>query len=141
MNAPVSTQDDLFAGLQVLVEATFPKRCRTCGREYADATEFISATQQVRPDHAGLKQSLDDDGNPIVDLFRNCACGSTLLESFYNRRDLTDVGMKRRRRFEDLLAKLIGAGVDVVVARAELRKLMRGQANAVIEIIRAVKET
>lgn len=140
MDANRSKWDDLFAGLHVLVEATFPKRCQTCGREYANAAEFLAATQQVRPDHTGLKQSLDDDGHPIVDVFRNCACGSTLLESFYNRRDLSEAGVKRRERFDDFLAKLVAAGVETDVARAELRKLMRGEPNTVFDIVRSIKD-
>jgi hypothetical protein len=133
-------RDDLFAGLHVLLEATFPKRCQTCGREYADAAEFLAATRQVRPNHTGLKQGLDNDGHPVVDVFRNCACGSTLLESFYNRRDLSPEGVKRRERFDELLAKLVAAGVESGLARAELRKLMRGEPNTVFDIVRALKE-
>lgn len=132
-------QDDLYAGLRILLEAAFPKRCRTCGREYANAAEFIAATQPVRRDHTGLKQSLDDDGKRIVELFRNCACGSTLLESFFDRRGLSDADTERRQHFEGLLKKLVEAGVEAGFARIELRKLMRNQPNEVVAIIRSIE--
>lgn len=133
------SQDELFASLHALVASTFPKRCRNCGREYASAEEFFAATQPVRADHTGLKQSLDDQGQPIVELFRNCTCGSTLLENFSNRRNLSPAGIKRRARFDELLGKLEAAGADAETARAELLKMMRGQANSLIELIRATK--
>lgn len=68
--------------LRELEALAFPKRCACCAREYATATEFIAATLALPSDCRGLKLSQDDDGNPIVELFRNCDCGSTLMESF-----------------------------------------------------------
>lgn len=133
------SQDELFASLHALAASTFPKRCPNCGRVYASADEFFAATRPLRADHTGLKESLDDAGQPIVELFRNCACGSTLLESFRNRRDLSAAGLKRRARFDELLGKLKAAGVDADTAHAELLKMMRGQANSLIELIRSVK--
>lgn len=133
------SRDALFASLHALAASTFPKHCRNCGRVYASTDEFFAATRPVRADHTGLKEGLDDAGRPIVELFRNCACGSTLLESFHNRRDLSPAGLKRRARFDELLGKLKAAGVDADTARAELLKMVRGQANSLIELIRAVK--
>lgn len=133
------SQDALFASLHALAASTFPKHCRNCGRVYASADEFFAATRPVRADHTGLKEGLDDAGQPIVELFRNCACGSTLLESFHNRRDLSPAGIKRRVRFDELLGKLKAAGVDLDTAHAELLKMMRGQPNSLIEWIRSLK--
>jgi hypothetical protein len=59
---------------------------------YEDAAEFLAATRQVRPDHTGLKEGIDEDGAAIVEVFRNCACGSTLLETFSDRRDQSPGG-------------------------------------------------
>lgn len=72
----------IVAGLRQFEASAFPKHCACCAREYASATEFIAATQALPSDCSGLKLSQDDDGNPIVELFRNCDCGSTLMESF-----------------------------------------------------------
>lgn len=129
----------LYSDLRSLANASFPKRCATCGREYANAEAFIAATQPVRPDHSGLKESLDDDEQPIVDLFRNCACGSTLLESFHCRRDTSAAGLQRRARFEQLLQKLVTAGIPASKAKAELIKLMHGQPSQLLQTISKLK--
>jgi len=138
MNSPASLQDDLFANLRSLAETTFPRRCHNCGREYADAAEFIAATRGLRGDHSGLKQSVDDDGTPIVELFRNCVCGSTMLESFCNRRDLSAEGVRRRECFEELLGRLVQAGIAYETARVDLLKLMRGQPAELLGLIRSL---
>ncbi|HET6718285.1 MAG TPA: hypothetical protein VFH22_01480, partial [Rhodocyclaceae bacterium] len=56
-----------------------------------------------------------------------------------NRRDLSAAGLKRRARFDELLGKLKAAGVDPDTAHAELLKMMRGQANSLIELIGSIK--
>ncbi len=127
---------ELFAGLRQLTDSAFPKRCGNCGREYRNAEEFLAATQRTRAHSSGLKQSKDDDGSMIVELFRNCVCGSTLLESFWNRRDLSAEGTLRRKRFEDMIGKLAALGYDAKFARSELIKFMRGQPNEVLNLVR-----
>lgn len=134
------SHEDLFRSLRALEEATFPKVCRTCGREYADEAEFLRATCQVRSDHTGLKASIDDDGAAIVEVFRNCVCGSTLLETFRDRRDQSPAGLRRRQRFAELLDKLLADGVEPERARGELLKLMRGQAHDLINLIRSTRD-
>ncbi len=132
-------QDDMFANLRSLVESNFPRTCRNCGREFVDAKSFIEGTVAIKTGRSGFKLSEDDDGSQIIELFRNCACGSTMLENFCDRRDLTEVGLKRRARFGALLNKLIAAGVTHEVARGELLKLVRGQENNLVELIRSTK--
>lgn len=124
----------LFAGLQELVNSAFPKRCGNCGREYRNSEEFFSVTQPLRDNISGLKQSLDDDGHMIVDLFRNCVCGSTLLESYGDRRNLSDEGITRRMRFQNMVGKLVANGCSSETARNELLKLMRGQPNDLLNL-------
>lgn len=131
-------QEELFASLHALVETTFPKRCRNCGREYADAAAFIRATRPVRPGEAGFKVSRDEDNHPILELFRNCPCGSTLLESFHDRRNESPEGLKRRARFGALLDKLTVGGIDRDTARHELLQMIRGEQNSLFELIRSV---
>ena len=106
----LSFQYSLFARLRALEESAFPKTCANCGREYRTHEEFLTATHPVRRDHTGLKQSYDDDGAVIVDVFRNCVCGSTLLESFHDRRDTSPAGQKRRARFAEMLGSLRDVG-------------------------------
>jgi hypothetical protein len=136
MSGP-SVNEDIYAGLRELADSAFPKRCKLCGREYRNSAEFLAATQPVRTNSSGLKQSHDDDGHEIVELFRNCVCGSTLLESYSNRRDLTDAGLMRRKRFQDMVGKLVSAGCPVETARTELLKFMRGQPNDLMNLTKS----
>ena len=71
----------LFAGLQELAAGAFPKRCANCGRLYANLRQFLEETVPVAPQRSGLKASLDDDDRPVGELFRNCVCGSTMMEA------------------------------------------------------------
>lgn len=130
-------QRDFYADLRALAESAFPKRCRNCGRVYNTADEFIAATQPVSAQRSGLKASLDDDGTVILELFRNCVCGSTLMDAFNDRRDVSEAGARRRKRFEEMLAYLVGQGVDTATATAELRKVARGQASELLRSIAA----
>lgn len=123
---------DFYSGLRELAESAFPKRCRNCGRTYRDAAEFVAATAPLAADKSGLKQSRDDDGRAIVELFRNCVCGSTLMDCFNDRRDFSEAGLRRRQRFGDLLVHLEGQGLDPAIARSELLKVLRGQGSEIL---------
>ncbi len=127
-------EEALFAGLRQLADSAFPKRCAHCGRVYRNSDEFLTATQPVRPDCSGLKQSRDDDDQMIVDLFRNCVCGSTLLESFHNRRNLSKDGIMRRMLFQEMVGKIAAMGYPAETARDELLKFMRGQPNELLSL-------
>ncbi len=121
--------DDFHAGLRQLAESAFPKRCRACGREYPNSAEFLAATLPLREDASGLKQSRDDNDQEIVELFRNCVCGSTLLESYWSRRDTSNMGIMRRKQFQDMVERLVATGCSVETARGELLRFVRGQPN------------
>lgn len=119
--------EDIYAGLRQLADSAFPKRCKLCGREYQNAAEFLAATLPLRNDASGLKQTRDDNGQEIVELFRNCICGSTLLESYRSRRDTGDDAALRRSQFQEMVGKLVATGITAETARSELLKFMRGQ--------------
>ena len=125
-------QHELFAGLRELAESAFPKQCRNCGREYATAQEFITATQPLSADRSGLKSSLDDDGEVILELFRNCVCGSTMMDNFNDRRDTSETGARKRQRFSELHTHLVNQGVEPTLATLELRKVARGQPSELL---------
>lgn len=131
----MDSEDDIYTGLQALAETTFPKRCRTCGREYASLQEFIAQTEVIRPRQSGLKESEDDDGRPIVELFRNCVCGSTLMENLNNRRDLSEAGLQRRRRFDDMLVRLMMNGHEHDVAHAALMAYLQGDQGGLAALL------
>jgi hypothetical protein len=128
---------DIYAGLFQLAEAAFPKRCKSCGREYRNSAEFLAATQPVRKNSSGLKQTHDDDGQEIVELFRNCVCGSTLLESYRNRRDLSDNGIMHRKQFQNMADKLIASGCPAETARDALLKFVRGQPDELMSLAKS----
>jgi hypothetical protein len=127
---------ELIRGLQALALSTFPKVCRCCGRQFADLTEYTRQTLAMPNGKQGLKQSIDDDGKTIVDFFRNCPCGSTLMDSFNDRRNPTAAGLARRQRFGELLDYLVKHGLDAVSARTELLKVLHGGQSEILKKFR-----
>jgi hypothetical protein len=79
--------DDLFEGLKAISASAFPKQCTVCGRTYTTVTQYVTETESIQK-RSGLKRSADDDDQTIVELFRNCLCGSTLMDAFSDRRDI-----------------------------------------------------
>ena len=123
----------LFEGLTELAAGAFPKCCNNCGRIYHDANEYLNATQPISATRSGLKQSRDEDGHTIVEAFRNCECGSTLMDMFNNRRNVSEEGLKRRQRFGELLEYLVAQSLEREVARAELLKVLRGEGSSILK--------
>jgi len=116
-----------FEGLQALAASAFPKHCSFCGRVFATAHDFMEQTHSVRKDITGLKQSFDDDSIAIVEAYRNCVCGSTLMDFFSDRRDITESGAQRRELFDQLLPHLQDKGMTLAAAREHLLALLRGR--------------
>lgn len=123
----------LFDGLKALAESAFPKRCNSCGHHFETAEQFLLETQRVRANISGLKQSYDDNDASIVEVYRNCSCGSTLMDFFSDRRDISEQGLKRREIFGQLLDELVSKGWEKDLARSELLKFMRGEENTLLE--------
>ena len=65
---------------------SFPRQCHCCGQVYSDVEGYFTATQPAGLSQSGLKQSLDDADATVVEAYRNCQCGSTLLVGFTDRR-------------------------------------------------------
>jgi hypothetical protein len=126
---------ELIRGLRALAETTFPKRCRCCGRSFTDVADYVMQTEAMPNGRRSLKQSLDDDGKVIVDLFRNCPCGSTLMDSFGDRRDATTQGEARRQRFDELMKYLLAHEMPATTARLELLKVLRGEQSELLAAI------
>jgi hypothetical protein len=123
----------LYAGLQEMAANAFPKQCASCGRRYENVNDYITQTGRVGSGRSGLKQTLDDDGEVIVELFRNCVCGSTLMDCFNNRRDHSSAGQRQRARFGELIESLTGRGLEREHARNELLKVMRGEHSTILK--------
>jgi hypothetical protein len=131
MDSPVQ-RPDYYLGLKSLSDQAFPKRCLRCGRHFATAEDFIRSTQTVRTGDSGLKSVRDESDRPMVELFRNCPCGSTLMDRFDDRRDLNEPGLRRRKLFGRLLQLLVTKGMSAELARVELLKLLRGEPSATL---------
>ncbi len=125
----------LYAGLQELAAGAFPKRCANCGEVFADVDDYLRRTGRVASGASGLKQSHDEDGRVIVELFRNCICGSTLMDNFNDRRDTSAAGERRRARFSELMERLAVQGLSPELARAELLKVLNGEPSAVLRAV------
>lgn len=121
-------QKKLYSGLQSLVASSFPKKCNNCGQVYQTAEDYIKHTNKLQSQVSGLKQSYDDD-SVIVELYRNCECGSTLLDFFTDRRDASSQGLERRRKFDKLLNILVASGMTSDNAHVELSKVLRGEVS------------
>jgi len=126
-----------YHDLQELVDSTFPKTCTKCGRVYRTKEAFLTETMPVKDitleDRSGL---FSLEGGPIetaVGLFRNCACGTTLMADFQDRRDGSDNGQNRRQRFAALMDTLSGKGMARPDARHELLKVLRGETSSLID--------
>ena len=122
-----------FAGLKALAQDSFPKRCRNCGLEFASEADYFQQTQAIRPDITGLKAVHDDEVGPLVEVFRNCVCGSTLLVNCASRRDDSAAGRSRRRLFDELLGYLVQHGVERAQARDELLRVASGERSEALE--------
>ena len=129
----VDDLSDFYANLKDITETTFPKTCSTCGATYQNCADFLVKTNMVYGGKSGLKVSLDDNDQPIIELYRNCSCGSTLMNFFSDRRDNSDKGNKRREAFERLLVQLEQKGVTRKEARLELLKLLKGEESELLK--------
>ena len=124
----------LYSGLQEIASGAFPKSCATCGRRYSNVEHYVLQTGRVCG-RSGLKQTLDDDGHVVVQLFRNCAYGSTLMDCFNNRRETSSEGTRRRQRFSELIDLLIGEGLTRDFAQVELLKVLRGEHSDILRML------
>ncbi|MCG7991183.1 MAG: oxidoreductase [Candidatus Thiodiazotropha lotti] len=125
----------LLEGLQELSDTAFPRVCTNCGKEYPDLQTFIYETQQLEG-RSGLMENVgcpDEGDEPIVELYRNCICGSTLMEFFSDRRDTSEAGLQRRQLFDNLLAQLVEMGVSTEEARNELKLFLSTGKSVLLE--------
>ena len=84
------TDDDKIlwhTGLFARLDTSFPKKCPNCGRVFATAEQYFTETEDLSAENRGLKAYTDAGTTTVVDVFRNCPCGSTLMESFDDHRE------------------------------------------------------
>lgn len=123
MDKPPPEDTTFLAGLNEFWHADFPKTCLKCARIYGSFAEFIENTLPAQSG-SGLAEYEKDPLKKSVGIFRNCACGSTLMILGPNRRDTSEAGEKRRQIFGAMLDKLITAHIPPEEARARLLKVL-----------------
>lgn len=117
--------EELHKILESFIEKCFPKKC-DCGKTYANLQEFLSQTEEATASGSLLEPG-DYEGTTAIDLLRNCTCGSTIMVAIYNRRDMSEDGIRLRKRFGQLLDELTAAGIEPDAARRELVRTLCGK--------------
>lgn len=125
----MNTQD--FEGLHALLVSAFPKTCKNCGHVYETAEQFFAETLDMPSGRSSLKMATEGDGATIVEAFRNCRCGSTLMDEFGCRRDNSASGLERRTIFDRMLSLLLARHISEEEARTELINFLRGRPNQI----------
>ncbi|MDT4288339.1 hypothetical protein RO575_02100 [Methylomonas sp. MO1] len=124
-----------FDGLRALLDSTFPKTCRSCGYVYISAEQFFIETQDMPHGRSSLRSAIEDDGLILVEVFRNCRCGSTLMDEFGCRRDQSENGVKQRLAFENMLRAMQARNISTDAARMEIIKFLQGQPNTLVAML------
>lgn len=124
-----------FDGLRALLDSTFPKTCRSCGYVYISAEQFFIETHDMPHGRSSLRSAIEDDGLILVEAFRNCRCGSTLMDEFGCRRDQSAAGLKRRQAFDNMLCAMQARNIAVDAARMEIIKFLQGQPNTLVAML------
>jgi len=99
----ISPSDPRYNGLKATWPAEFPKSCPTCNRQYPSFEDYIKATTPLA-NNTGLMCCEIRDNERQVGVFRNCACGTTLMTFCRDRRDPSQSGNHRRRIFAATVA-------------------------------------
>ncbi|MDD1620424.1 MAG: hypothetical protein LUQ11_03000 [Methylococcaceae bacterium] len=126
-----------FEGLKALLDSAFPKTCRNCGHVYETAEQFFTDTQDMAGGRSSLKSAIEDDGCVVVEVFRNCRCGSSLMDEFGCRREHSEKGDQRRAAFEKMLAVLQAKNIPDSNARTEIVNFLRGKPNQLKALLTA----
>ena len=124
-----------FEGLRALIDSAFPKTCATCGHIYLTAEQFFSETQDMPRGKSSLKAAIEDDGLVLVEAFRNCRCGSTLMDEFNCRRDQSENGLRRRLAFDKVMGQLRARHIAEEIGRAEIIKFLHSQPNTLVTLL------
>ncbi|MCB1614958.1 MAG: hypothetical protein KDI30_02985 [Pseudomonadales bacterium] len=114
--------------MQCLTKEAFPKVCPTCHKVYSNELEFFTETVALENTDREIKavEGLEENQEPpeFIEVYRNCACGTTLMEWFHSRRNFSEKGIKQRLLFTLLQEGLISKGYSVDDARGLILDFM-----------------
>jgi len=122
MDESLDSKAEPYSGLTVRSADLFPLTCTRCQRKFTDLSDFISRTTPVYRS-SGLVERGDTATGPFVLLLRNCLCGASLALQCTDRRDRSESGQQRRKRFDALVLLLVETGVEAEQARRQVRQL------------------
>lgn len=131
-------EEEWHTGLRALDNSSFPKKCANCGRVFETALQFFRETVDIN-NEKGLKPFVADDTTVIIEAFRNCPCGSTLMDNFTDRRDESADGDARRKRFDRLKQSLIDSGLDADTAHKQTLELFREEQREIVKKLKQEK--
>lgn len=117
--------ENLLAKFRNLANEGFPHHC-ACGRSYKDLEDFLARTTSPHASSSGMVASLVGEGAEVVDLFRNCACGSTIMVIIQERRNFSRRTRYHRHLMQATMDACESAGVSHEQARGELLACIRG---------------
>lgn len=118
-------EEKWHTGLFALDDSSFPKKCANCGRVFETVLQYFEETANVNSE-TGLRRVIEEDSSVIIEAFRNCPCGSTLMDNFIDRRDESaDGDVVRRERFDRQKQSLIDAGLDADSAHKQVLEEFR----------------
>ncbi len=123
MTKEQETAKVLIEEFKRLMHGMFPKRCQCCGREFKDLDEFLAKTVPI-PDGVSILASIEHEDTSVIDINRNCSCGSTLMVVASERRDTSPQGKDFRQKFGEAVKRLENNGVDGEKARKELLDML-----------------
>jgi len=122
MDDSLDSKDAPYKGLNVRSADLFPLVCARCERTFTDLNDFIARTTPIYRS-SGLVERHDPATGTFVLLLRSCLCGTSLALKCSDRRDQSESGQLRRRRFDALVLLLVDAGNEPEAARQQVRKL------------------
>ncbi|MCB1615455.1 MAG: hypothetical protein KDI30_05520 [Pseudomonadales bacterium] len=91
---------------------SFPKTCPMCNTVYSDEIDFFERTHSLPHVNSDIRPVEDENADPQVylEIYRNCNCGTTLMELFHCRREQTASENRKRLLFEILLDAMEAIG-------------------------------
>jgi hypothetical protein len=117
-----------YDGLTVKSADIFPLVCTRCQRRFTDFKDYVARTTPLFHS-SGLMEREDAAGEPSVLLLRTCLCGASVALRCNDRRDRSETGLRRRNRFNTLVALLLESGTELEEAQQEVRRLLNSSSS------------
>ncbi|SMC24358.1 hypothetical protein SAMN02745857_01871 [Andreprevotia lacus DSM 23236] len=104
----------------------YPRQCPQCGTQYVSFTQYLTSTR-------ALPETAHEPHPGVIESRRLCQCGATLAAAFSDRRGKTEPSL--REQFDEVLATLAELGLPQHDVRIELRKVLHGDAEQLLQQI------